>query len=174
MAEEITIDGFKELNAVLDNLPKQISNKAKVAAGRKAARPIVSRARQIIKTEATKSQGNLNGFRHLWALAKLTKAEAYKGIVNIKISRRAPDLPMASKRPFWDAFAVAMLFAFGRQNQGKGSRKKATGYTDGFGDWITEGGKEKAGYAKFIYLKEIEKETMKAIDKAVTRYGKRN
>jgi hypothetical protein len=164
---EVTIDGFKELNAVLDNLPKSITNKAKVAAGRKAARPIIQKARQIIKTEATKTSGNLDGFKHLQALAKLTKVEAYKGTVNIKIAKRAPDLPMASKRPYWGAFAVGILFAFGRQ------KEKRTGQTKGHGDWITEAGKEKGGYAKFLYLAEMEKATIKAISNTVKRYGKR-
>jgi hypothetical protein len=173
---EIKIEGFKELNAVLDNLPKQLSRRAKVSAGRKAARPIVSRARQIIKTEATKSEGNFNGFRHLWALARFTKVESYKGVVNIKIGKNAPDVPMTAKggSRFWPAWQAAFLFAFGRQSEGEGSRFKKTGFTEGFGDWITQSGKEKAGFARFIYLREIEKATINAIDKAVRRYGKRN
>lgn len=170
---EIKIDGFREIDAVLDNLPRQLRKSAMLAAGRKAARPMLTRARQIIKTTSTDTEGNLDGFRHLQALAKATKVETYKGTVFIRVSQRFPDLPMASKRPFWTVRPASFLFAFGRQNEGKGTRKKATGYTKGFGDWIEQALKERSMYARSIYRNTIENETIKAISRTVTKYGKR-
>jgi hypothetical protein len=167
---KVEIIGFRELNRVLDNIPKSITNKAKVAAGRKAARPIVTKARTIIEGTRTKTIDNLDGFEHLRALAKATKVVPYKGNVNVQISTRTPDMPMGKK--YWNAFNVGMLFAFGRNREGKGSRKNSTGFMKGFGDWITDAGSQAGNQAMMIYKANLTKEVDKAIKRVVRKYGK--
>lgn len=158
----VKIDGFAEVDKVLRELPNNISRSAKVAAGRKAARPIVSKARENLKSTLTKTKGNLDGFEHLRALSKLTKTTVYKGTVNVQVS--GPDLPMGPRN--WDAYSVARLFAFGRKTD------KGTGTTKGFGDWINEAFILKRGTVLREYAKGMETALKKAVDKTAGRYGK--
>lgn len=181
----VEVRGFKEIDEILRNYPREISREAIIKAGRKAAKPIVVEARRNVAEGNYKGAysskrdpklnkpetGNLNGFEHLRALTKLTKITIYKGGVNVQIDPKAPDLPMASSRPFWHAYGVAKLFAKGRQNSGKGNRDKNTGYTHGFGDWVEEAAEDVMWTTQNIYKREVLEELKKARNRVIAKYG---
>ena len=107
--------GDEKVMRLFRELPKKLAKRGTISAGRKAAKPIVAKARAIVK-RGTKTRGNLQGFEHLLALSKFTKSVVFKGAINVKIDPNAPDLPMASGRRLWNAFSVGKLFADGRRN----------------------------------------------------------
>jgi len=165
------LDGDKEVLKILREFPKNVGKNAILAAERKAAKPIVSEARNILKQVSTKTKGNLDGFEHLRALAKATKAVTVRSrsgkSINVQIDSKFPDLPMSSKRKFWSVWGVANLYVKGRK------KANGTGTTDGVGSWVETAGVRTKSIARKIFRDGLEAEVKKAIDRTVRRYGKR-
>jgi len=151
--------GDDKVKNLLRQLPKNIRRRGSISSGRKAAKPIVKEARNIIFGYPNKTSGNLNGFEHLRALGKATKTVVYKGGVNVQISPRTPDLPMASRRGIWNAFGIAKLMADGRR------KPKGTGITRGFGDWVDRAAELEGDNAKRIFAQEM----TKVVDQEIKR-----
>ena len=160
-----------KLDRILKDIPRKMGGRVITKSARKAAKPILSEARLLVKHAPRETEGNLDGFQHLYALSKATKIVTYKNGVNVQISPSTPDIPMASLRRFWNAFGVGKLFAQGRQREGRGKRNRSTGLTDGIGDWIEEAGRKRKTIAQYIFNREMRIELDKAIKDSIRRNG---
>jgi hypothetical protein len=175
---KVRFDGIEEFIKVLDQVPREITQKGQTAALWKAAKPIEDKARGYVKSWARGT--DKDGFSKMLLLAQRVKRTRYKGGVNVQIKTgTGTDIPVKGlkQREAFSSFGWARLVAQGRQWTAKTSTSRMrynTGKTQGKGDFIDMAFNKEARRSQAIYKKLRIPMIQKAFNRSIKKYGLRS
>jgi hypothetical protein len=164
----IEIEGDKEINDFLMSLDKNIRDSAIKAGAKKAADPVITRARSILKIRA-KSRGR-DGMSKISYIMRNIVAEfpAKRFGLGVNIKVKGNDIPVGDR--FWKIFGYAILLGEGSYNVKTNRKTRGTGanrgYFRGFGNFIQNAWKQKGDVAKRIFMDTIDREVLQAMKRS--------
>jgi hypothetical protein len=185
--EYIKLEGLTELMKTFDDIPKQIQKAGIRGAARKASKPLISKARDLlskgrVKSISANNTGELTNdeatFSKSKFVARFLKAVNKKPssyAPGVRVIAKGPDIPMNGGKEFWNIQGYLKLMAAGSYLTGKRRTKsgKNTGEFEGFGNFLRDSYQLTSSQVDSIFAKNLFNEVEKAQKRAAKRQAKK-